>query len=309
MRWTLPTYRTEAPKCLSRSTRLTTAAVLALAVGGMTACGDGGATEAAAPFNASFCAELRKSHPELVGAELKVGTTVGQGNFEFITPDEPDVVKGLDPDLVSLVGDCLGFRSTFAQMEFTGLVPALQSGRVDLVASNLYVTEERARKVDFVTYLKTMSAVVTQKGNPRKLTSADALCGTTAAQVAGTVESEIIEKQSQSCERSGRAGITPLVFSALDQAVAATTTGRADFFMNDAGIAKSAVEKSPEHLDHGFLVDTNLVMGIATNKNKSELRDAVHEVLVRAEADGALRELQRKWGFGENQLIAPQIVA
>lgn len=56
---------------------------------------------------------------------------------------------GESPAVAAAVADRLGVRAEFVVMEFGELIPALESGRIDVVAAGLFVTPERAQRVLF----------------------------------------------------------------------------------------------------------------------------------------------------------------
>ena len=78
----------------------------------------------------------------------RVGTSADFYPFEFIDPDTNEIV-GFDIDIINHIADQLGYTVEMVDMDFTGLVPALQSGRLDVVIAGMTPTEERREVVDF----------------------------------------------------------------------------------------------------------------------------------------------------------------
>lgn len=56
---------------------------------------------------------------------------------------------GESPTVAAAVANRLGVRPEFVLMDFHELIPALEAGRIDLVAAGLFVTPERAQRVLF----------------------------------------------------------------------------------------------------------------------------------------------------------------
>lgn len=78
---------------------------------------------------------------------LIVGMEVEYYPFEYAdTKGEP---MGFDVDLAKLIAQELGVKLEIKDMEWTGLIPALQSGKVDLVISGMTRTLERAKAITF----------------------------------------------------------------------------------------------------------------------------------------------------------------
>jgi polar amino acid transport system substrate-binding protein len=98
-------------------------------------------------------------------------------------PENPDHLLGADADYARAVFACIGVPVTFQVGARSGLLPAVASGRIDVMWDDLYYTAERAQRVDYVLYSLASDNAVVQKGNPKKLQSLSDLCGTRALPV------------------------------------------------------------------------------------------------------------------------------
>lgn len=78
---------------------------------------------------------------------LRVGTEALMPPFEFVTGNNE--ISGFDIELARRIGQALNKKVVIENMSFTALMPALQSGKIDLAISCFNVTEERKQKVDF----------------------------------------------------------------------------------------------------------------------------------------------------------------
>lgn len=81
------------------------------------------------------------------GIPLRVGLSATLEPFSFI--DENGRVAGHDSELSRLIGLELHRPIRFVKMKFMALIPALQSGKIDLIVSNMTATDERRKTVDF----------------------------------------------------------------------------------------------------------------------------------------------------------------
>ena len=78
----------------------------------------------------------------------KVGTEPTFPPFD--TTDENQNIVGLDMDLITAIGEDQGFKVEFENLSFDGLIPALQSGNIDIVAAGMNKDDpERQEQVDF----------------------------------------------------------------------------------------------------------------------------------------------------------------
>ena len=98
------------------------------------------------------------------GPVLRLGTSVLVG-LPYVGLLDGEYV-GFDIELARRFAAHEGMRLEISPMEFSALIPALSSGKLDLVASALAVTDERKKQVDFSTpYAEVSSVVLALKSN------------------------------------------------------------------------------------------------------------------------------------------------
>ena len=78
---------------------------------------------------------------------LKLGTAAITEPFSFM--DASQNVVGFDIEIARHVAKKLDMKLEVVDMEFGALIPALLSGKVDMIAACITVTEERAKKILF----------------------------------------------------------------------------------------------------------------------------------------------------------------
>lgn len=80
--------------------------------------------------------------------ELVVGTSGSQP--PMIARTKKGEIIGLDADISREMAQAMGVKVKFVLMPFTKLLPALESGQVDMVLSGMTITPKRNQKVAFV---------------------------------------------------------------------------------------------------------------------------------------------------------------
>ncbi|MFN0068702.1 MAG: transporter substrate-binding domain-containing protein [Limisphaerales bacterium] len=80
-------------------------------------------------------------------APLRVGMELGYPPFEMT--DEQGRPAGVSVDLARALGAHLGREVVIENLAFDGLIPALKTGRIDLILSSLTATPERAQSIAF----------------------------------------------------------------------------------------------------------------------------------------------------------------
>lgn len=250
------------------------------------------------------CAAVGSKYPALKGKTINVGSNPGLNYYNFVEEGNASKVIGLEPDLMGAIAKCVGFTVNYQKMDFNGLIPALSSNRIDAITSGMYATPERAKQVSFVSYMKAAEAAVVAKGNPKNISGLDSLCGTTVAQVVGTVEVEVAAEQDAKCKAAGKPAMKFLNFNNNNQLTSALTQKRADVFLTDAGVAAYIAKQFPA-LEKGFDIVSDFVFGIGVNKSNADLLNAIDESLVALHEKGELTTVAKKWGFSEEQVIKP----
>ena len=61
-------------------------------------------------------------------------------------------LKGFDLEVILMIAKALDVRVEFSGMEFAAILSSVQSGKADIGAGSIIITEERARAVDFLEY-------------------------------------------------------------------------------------------------------------------------------------------------------------
>src|ERR1700691_2948625 len=151
------------------------------------------------------CAGLQEKFPDWKGKTLVNAINPHTPGYEAIDPKDPNKYVGFDIDLGEQIGECLGFTLTYKAVTFAALLTTLSSGQADIVISDIYATEERAKAADFITYSKVFDGVLVAKGNPKKITGINpTMCDTTAAENTGYVEVPLIQNLAPACKSASK---------------------------------------------------------------------------------------------------------
>ena len=97
--------------------------------------------------------------------KLTVGMELAYPPFEMT--DEQGRAAGVSVDLARAFGKHLGREVEIQNTPFDGLIPALKTGKIDLIISSMTATPERAQSIDFSEpYLKTGLCLLVGKNSP-----------------------------------------------------------------------------------------------------------------------------------------------
>ncbi|CDY74976.1 probable ABC transporter substrate-binding protein [Caballeronia glathei] len=269
-------------------------------------CGHARAAAVAAPAE---CQALQAKYPQLKGKTLVNAINPHTPGYEALDPSDPSKYIGFDIDLGETIGNCLGFTMTYKPVTFAALLTTLQSGQADIVISDIYATEERAKAADFITYSKVYDGVLVAKGNPKKITGINtSLCGATAAENTGYVEIPLIQKLGPACKAAGKPEAAIQLYDNNANCIQAILAGRADTYINDVNTVDQAVKAYPDKLEKAVAVTLPYSVGIGVPKNKPEFRDAIMAALVAIQKAGIQTQLLNKWGLGAENLETPKLI-
>ncbi len=78
--------------------------------------------------------------------KLIMGTESGFPPYEM---RKGDTVVGIDIEIMAAVAKAIDKELVIEDMQFDSLIPAVQSGKIDIIAAGLTVNEERKKEIDF----------------------------------------------------------------------------------------------------------------------------------------------------------------
>lgn len=215
--------------------------------------------------------------------------------------DENDMPTGFDFDLSQAIGAKLGVTFTFADQDWDGIIPSLQSGAHDIIMSGMNDTIERQEVLDFVDYFSAGFAVVVAKGNPDGINSFADLCGKTVAIQTATAQIDLINAVNPSCSSK----IEVLEFPSDGDAQNAIRAGKAVAGVNDGQVAAYTAQTAGEGEYFEVVVPTDapegytsVLTGIGVLKANSGLTKAIQAAVASLIADGTYTTLLEKWNLG-----------
>lgn len=94
----------------------------------------------------------------------KVGTTAEYPPFETL---ENGKIVGYDVDVIDAVAKKIGIKYEWKDMNFDGLISALQFKKIDIVIAGISSSPEREKVVNFsIPYHESKTAYIMNKNNP-----------------------------------------------------------------------------------------------------------------------------------------------
>lgn len=218
-------------------------------------------------------------------AVYKIGTNAEYPPFENV--NEAGQIVGFDVDLLTAVAKVAGFEFEWVNTRWDGIFVALQSGEFDAVISAATITDERAEIVNFSDPYFNAGQMIAVREGETGIEGPEDLAGKKVGVQLGTTGDIWLSEQTQA--EVIRFDENTLAFQAL-------ANGDIDAAVADGPTAIDVVQANPEmKLKVLAGVYTEEFYGIAVNKGRPELLQAINEGLAAIRADGTYDAIYNKW--------------
>ncbi|WP_417434156.1 amino acid ABC transporter substrate-binding protein [Hoeflea sp.] len=220
---------------------------------------------------------------------LRVGMSGGYFPFTFVQQDK---LQGFEVDVMNAVAAETGMNVEFVTMSFSGLIGALNSGRIDTVANQITITPEREAAFVFTQpYVYDGAQVVVKKGNEDVIGGPEDLKGRTVAVNLGSNYEQLLRELPYADEINIKT-----YESNIEQD---TALGRVDAFVMDRVSSAQVIQKSPLPLalaGQPFSEIRN-ALPFRDDETGRAQRDRVDAALTALREKGTLAEISQTW-FG-----------
>lgn len=196
-------------------------------------------------------------------------------------------VAGYDVEMAKLIAAELGMELQIRMIEWDALIPALQSGQIDLIIAGMTPTADRRLEIDFTeSYYEVENVIVAKSDSDLVgMTSLEALSGKVGVGQKDTVYADLIDFVAENF------GSTVLGNTTLDTTPAvgnAVISGQADFTILERPVALGLIQANPElqivfdpnPADNVFeLSDDDLILSIGVKMDREEFLGQVNAAL------------------------------
>ncbi|MFM0642892.1 transporter substrate-binding domain-containing protein [Paraburkholderia bryophila] len=215
---------------------------------------------------------------------LNVATDATFPPMEFT---ENGARTGFDVDIMNALAKAMGKRVQWTDIDFKGLIPGLIAHRFDAAISGIYITDERAKVVDFTdSYYAGGLVALVKNDSPVK----------SVADLNGKKVSVQVGTKSVNFLRDNYPQINRVEVEKNQEMFDLVGIGRADA----AVTGKPAAYQFAKTRGGFRVLDKQLTTeayGIAVRKDEPELKTAFNTALAKIKADGTYAAIVKKW-FG-----------
>lgn len=240
--------------------------------------------------SATACTESASAGGYVKDGALVTCTHLSYKPFQFT--DDTGKVVGFDVDIVDLVAKELGRKQEVVDTPFEGVQNGedFNTGKCDLGAAGMTITDERKKAIDFSDpYFDASQALLVKKG--AGISDLSQLSGKEIG-VQQDTTGEVYANDNKD-----KYGYTVRQFEDLPLLETAVRTGQISAAINDNGVLYDYVKAFPE-TEVTTEFDTGEQYGIGVKKGNKELLEVINKVLKETKESKKYDELYQKW-FGK----------
>lgn len=214
--------------------------------------------------------------------KLVVGTEAQYAPYEFKDFDANFV--GCDMWLAQQIADSLGVELEIVDMSFAGIIPAVQSGQVDLGIAAFTNTPERAEEIDFSDLYETSAQLLIVKtGNADTYSTKEALAGQKVGAQKGTIQSQLIQSALPDSELFELEKYPALALEVQNGNIAGLVVDQA---VGESLVANSNGELEVSNFEFSA-EEASFGKSVVIAKGNEDLVAAVNEVVNKVTSDGS----------------------
>ncbi len=238
--------------------------------------------------------------------KLNVATTATDVPFSYVKDNE---YVGLSIELVELFCRRYGYTPVVENVDFAARIPGLVSGKYDMCASSMAITEERKESISFSDpFYQGGIVLAVRKGDAPAETaeSAGASHGEAARALAALNGRRIGVQTGTSFDKSVAALFPDAqieYYNSKPDMINALQTRKIDAYAVDEPVAKAQMQQNdkltyiPEYMEH-----FDFAYVFPKTQAGQALCDQFSEYLATIRADGTLAEIEAKW-FSEDESV------
>ncbi|WP_252254656.1 ABC transporter substrate-binding protein [Clostridium sp. ZBS12] len=213
--------------------------------------------------------------------KLVVGTSADYPPYEFHKEvDGKDQIVGFDISIAKSLAEDLGVELQINDMDFDGLLIALQAGKVDMVFAGMTPTDERKENADFSDiYYTAQHGVIVRKGEEGKIKSIDDLKDKKIGVQKGSIQERLANEKIPDAQKKALGKVTDLVLDLKNNKV--------DAILVELPVAEFNCEKNSDiALTNVILEDSEGGSAIAMRKGSDDLKSEINKTIQKLKDEG-----------------------
>lgn len=263
--------------------KLLALSMITLMTAGFAACGKKDASSVSASQNK--LSEQAKVEKIKKAGKLVLGTSADYPPYEFHKSiNGTDTIVGFDVEIGKEIAKDLGVQLEIKDMDFKGLLNALDAGTIDIVIAGMTPTDERKQSVDFSNiYYTAQQTLVIRTDDKDKIKSIDDLNGMGLGVQKGSIQEDIAKNQLPKSQAKALGKISDIAL--------ALKTKKVDAAIIEGPVATSYVNANKDLTISDIKLKTeDSGSAIAVKKGEKDLVDSINKTLDRLSSSKAIEK-------------------
>ncbi|MDR5825169.1 transporter substrate-binding domain-containing protein [Caballeronia sp. LZ043] len=222
---------------------------------------------------------------------LRLGIDPGYPPMDVKTPDGH--VAGFDVDLGDEICRRIAMHCQWVELEFSGMIPALQARKIDGIMSSMAITDKRMKQIAFSNKLfQFRSRLIAKQGAPLTA-SADGLRGKRIGVQSGS------QFETYAMKNWAPGGVEVVPYQSMEGVLNDLTAGRIDAALLGSVEAEHGFLKTPRGAGFGFVGEPLSMgdhgVGMGMRQDDAALKAKVDRAVKDMRADGTYQKIARKY--------------
>jgi len=225
-------------------------------------------------------------------------------------PDGETLPAGTEPNIGSLIAEGLGLEYNPVVVAWADWPLGIQSGKYDLITSNVTVTEERKELYDFASYRQDLLGFYVRADSPiSSIETADDISGLKVIVGSGTNQEKVLLNWNDELTAAGKAPAELQYYDDNAAATLALQSGRADATFGPNATSAWAAKETGETklvgiIPGGWPLQADIAAG---TKKGNGLIEPVQIVLNALIENGTYAEVLKAWNLESEGIETSQI--
>jgi len=232
---------------------------------------------------------------------LTIGSDVSYPPQEFY-PTGSTSPDGFDIDLGKALAKEMGLNFAVVDTPFTGIIPALNSKKFDIMVSAMTITDARKTAVDFIPYFVAGESFVVAKNATITPAQLSDLCGKKVAAESATAELDEANGLNKAGAPCASNHVKVVSFQKDTEALTELKKGNVDIHFTDSPVAAYEVLKDSANLKLSGGIIEVAPEGIAVRKGDAAMLTPVTAAFEKMKSDGTYAAVLAKWNVADGDI-------
>jgi lysine-arginine-ornithine-binding protein len=202
-------------------------------------------------------------------------------------------VGGFDVDLGNEICRRIALRCQWVEMEFSGMIPALQARKIDAIMSSMAITDKRLQQIAFSDKLFQFKSHLIARSGAALAPTGDGLRGKRIGVQSGT------QFEAYALKHWQPAGADVVAYQSQDAVFDDLIAGRIDAALLGTVEAENGFLKTPKGKGYAFVGDAISLgdhgVGMGLRKDDTQLKAKIDAAITAMRADGTYQKIEHKY--------------